>query len=308
MDYTGLVARAIAIIRRTRALWIFAIVVALVEPPLSFGSGGTPGVNFNFEPRVPVDEAALVRSFVAALVPFLLILGLWAVASFFVAPLARGGLVWTAWRGAADEDPAVSEGFSASRRHYGPLLLIQLLNLIVPVGVGLLVAFIAAPFVAFVIATAGSRDPNAGALIVGLVSLVLYLIVAIVALVVLVIAVSALLQSLITLASIDVIIAENGAGEALRTAWRLITGHLGAVVVITILFAILSGIISALAAIPTAALFLIPIGLSSGGVPPFGLIFAGILILIPLTSLLQTPVQALRYTYFTLLYQGWTGR
>jgi hypothetical protein len=308
MDYIGLVSRAIAIIWRTRALWIFAIIVALVEPPLTLGGGGTPGFNFNVQPRVPVDEAALLRFLMAALIPFLLILGLWLVASFFVAPLARGATAWTAWRAAAGDDPEVSSGLAAARGHYGPLLLIQLLNLVVPAVLLIIIAILATPVVAVIAATAGNREPGPGTLIVGILSLVLVLVVAIVVLAFVLFVVAALLQSLITLASIDVVIGEHGAGEALRTAWGLVTGHLGAVVLITVIFAVLSGVFSSLAAVPMAALLFLPAALAAPSGPAIGLIFAGILVLIALTALLQTPLQALRYTYFVLLYEGWTGR
>jgi hypothetical protein len=308
MDYTGLVSQALAVVRRTRTLWIFAVIIALVEPSFTLSGSGSPGFSINVEPRIPVDEAALLRSLIAALAPFLAILTLYLVAAFFVAPLARGGVVWTAWRGAEGEDPPVSDGLRAARDRYGPLLLIQLLNLIVPLVVIGAVVIAAVPVIGLVALFVNAREPTVGALVLFTIALMAVLAVAIIALIAIVIAVSVVVQTLVTFASMDVVIAASSASAALRTAWQLFRRHLGPVVLITVLFALLSGLVNAIAAIPMAALLLVPIAFSAGGLPPFGLIFAGILILLPLLSLLQTPVQALRYTYFMLLYRGWTGR
>lgn len=308
MDYTGLVSQALAVVRRTRTLWVFAVIIALVEPSFSLSGSGTPGFSINIEPRIPVDAAVLLRSLITALVPFLAILVLYVVAAFFIAPLARGGMVWTAWRGAEGEDPPVSDGLRAARDRYGPLLLIQLLSLIGPMVVLAAVAVLAVSVIGLVALFVNAREPTVGALVLFAIALIAVLAVAIIALIAIVIAVSVVVQTLVTFASLDVMIAASSASDALRTGWRLIRGHLGPVALITVLFALVNGLVNAVAAIPMAALLLVPIAFSAGGVPPFGLIFGAILVLAPMTSLLQTPVQALRYTYFTLLYRSWTER
>ncbi|MFN8535652.1 MAG: hypothetical protein U0556_19105 [Dehalococcoidia bacterium] len=307
MDYTGLLSQAVAVVRRTRAVWIFAIFIALVEPPLSMGGSGTPGVNFNFDARLPVDEAALARSFATALVPFLFILLVYLVASFFLAPLARGGLVWSAARGADGEDPPIGEGFRAAGSRYGPLLLIQLFQLIVPIVFLLTIAAVGIPIAAFVLALFnGGREPNLALMVFGIFALTLVAIVILFVMILVIYVVSALVQAIVTLASVDIVLAEKGAVDALRVAWGLIRKRFLAIALIIFALAVASGVISTLAAIPMAALLILPLALSSGGIPPFGLIFAAVLILIPLMALIQTPVQALRYTYFTMLYQDWT--
>ncbi|MCS6801303.1 MAG: hypothetical protein RMM58_02405 [Chloroflexota bacterium] len=313
MDYVGLASQAIAILRQTRTLWLFAILIALVEP--SFALGGSPSFNFDFNifdfniaPRTPADEGAVVRTLILALIPVLFILGLWIIATFFVAPLARGGIVWSAWRGAAGEDPPLSDVFRAAQARYGPLLIIQALTLIVPVALALVGAIVASPAIGLIALLGGTREPPLGVVVLGIAALIVVLLVILVAVVFLFIAGAIVLQSLVTLASIEVMVAGSGAGAALRTAWQLITRHLGPIAVIALLFAVLNGIIGALAALPVTAILFVPLALAPGGTPPFGLLFAAILILALLTALFQTPVQALRYTYFTLLHREWTAR
>ncbi|GIW12541.1 MAG: hypothetical protein KatS3mg061_3598 [Dehalococcoidia bacterium] len=306
MDDLKLVARALAVLRQTPAVWALAVLAALVDPLFTLGGGWSPAGPPLASPRL-VDGAVWQGVLVG--LPLLVLGGLYLVASFFLAPLVRGGLLWAASQGSVGASPKVEEAFRVGGRHYGRLLLLQALTLVTP----LLVIFGGVPLVGTVaalralFATGGSGQlpalwplPIVPVLIgVGLMMLLGVVLLWVVG--------SVVVQVLVLLASLAVVLEEETAGAALAGAWRLVTTVPGPIALVVLGLAALGGVLGTLAFAFASSFFLLPASVAAGGLPPLGVLAAALLVGGAFGLLAQTPVQALRAALFTLLFQQWQG-
>jgi hypothetical protein len=241
--------------------------------------------------------------------PLLVLGGLYLVASFFLAPLVRGSLLWAASQGSVGASPTVEEAFRVGGRHYGRLLLLQALTLVTPlllifggVPLGGAIAALRALF-----ATEGSGQLPASLLLPSILVLIGVGLVALLGVVLLWVVGSVVVQVLVLLASLAVVLEEETAGEALAVAWRLVTTVPGPIVLVVLGLAALGGVLGTLAFAFASSFFLLPASVAGGGLPPLGVLAAALLVGVAFGALAQTPVQALRAALFTLLFQQWQG-
>jgi hypothetical protein len=309
MDATAILNRAIAILRQGRVLWIFAFAVALFEPA---GSIQFPSSNIQFrynpsEPAGPIDAPDLWAAIFVPLIAFGVLLLVFGVASFFLAPLARGGLFATTDGVAAGNEPSFGEALGAAARRYGSLLLVQLLGLIVPIVLAMVIAVVTVPLVVFIASLASDINPFGRApAVAGIVVFGILFFFALFALVLAAIVVTAVVQAIIQFASLRLVVDGGGAGEAVGIGWALIREHAWTMLVVLLGFGVLTSLAVLIVVFPLGLVALVPFTLSQG-IPPLAPILGILLIAFPLMAAVLTPVQALRYATFNVLYRDWTA-
>lgn len=292
MDYFGLVGRSIELLTRHRAIWIFAIVLALFESSGSFNS------SYRLEGRnaesFSVDWLPLILFAAAAIIVL-------AIVAFLATAAARGAIV-AAIREADDgEDTSVSESWEDARHRFPTLLLLQFV-LTIPFFVIIAAVFAVLGVAGFRViselSAGGEATRWAGA---GLIFLVLVLVLMILVTIVIVF----VLQAVLMLATISVILENTDTTAAIHMALGRLWQHILAVIAITFLLGLLNGLAGFIIGIP-AVIFVAMVAFVAQATP--GIWVFGLIALVPvflIALLVNTPFQAFRYTYWTLVYREW---
>lgn len=319
MDFGEILSKAWKITWKYKVLWIFGILAGCAESSGGGGNGGgsnfnnrTPGGDFpGGMPNLPPEvmqwlewARANLALIIIGLCLFFLIIT--AIRVFF-GTIGRIGLIHGAQRADQEDAPVLTFGdiFSQSRRYFWRIFGIDLLVGVVSIAIVLLI--LAAAFLPLLPAiTSGQNMENAGGAWAGF-ALILFACMCCIFLPVSIV-VGIVLQMVYTAIVVD----NMSIGDGLRKGWEVFKSHLGNVLIMWLLLAVLGWIIGIVISLPLIAAFLPLIlvvmgtreAITTGVVTTLVCCVVYFPVLLVLTGILRTYVQ----TGWTLTYLRLTGR
>jgi len=320
MDYGKLLSRAWHIVWRNKIIWLFGFLAAL-------GSGGGGGSNFNFRSseRVsapqsggfgnfdlpPEFQRALVQllsneslliAIAVTLVALSLIVGLIVA---LIAALGHAGMVDMTREADETETTSLGAGWRAGWRRMLPVFLIRFL-LGLPTFLLIMAGVI--PFILSFVPLLGRGEMGdaalVGALMAGLACFLPALCVGLL--------LSLPLQVLETLSIRASVREDQGVLGGLRRGWSVLTGNLGEVLVLWLIFLVLGLIVGVVVGLPIGLVAMataFPLALLAAASPIFivPLLLIGLLLGL-LSAAIRSVVEAFTSAVWTLAYRQWSPR
>jgi hypothetical protein len=322
MQYGALLSRAWNIIWRNKIIWVFGFLAALgsggggapnyrgngrninVPLPGQPGAGNLPPAVERFLTRLLADQTLLITIAVAIVCLGVLI----GLVLAFISALGHGGMVEMVREADETERTSFGTGWNTGLRRMLRVFLIRFLLGLPPAIIMLagLVPFLAAliPF----ITQSGSRGaggPFAGGLLATLLGCFVPAC-----------CMGGLLTIprgvLVTLSIRALVLEDRGIWGGIRRGWAILTGNVGEVVVVWLIFLLIGigiGIIIGLPVAAVAVVAIVPLALMTAATPIFAIPLILVIILIALLSAaLRSIVEAYTSAVWTLAYRQWIAR
>jgi len=322
MQYGALLSRAWHIIWRNKIIWVFGFLAALGSGggggnlsfrggDFNFPSSGQPGAG-NLPPdvqrlltRLFTDQTLLITIAVA----IVCIAALVGLIFAFISALGHGGMVEMVREADETEHTSFGAGWNTGLRRMLPVFLIRFL-LGLPTFVIIMAGIIpfVLSFIPLVTRTGVGGQPErlfagsilASAFLCFLPALCIGVLITIP------------LSVLETLAIRALVLEGPGIWGSIRRGWAILTGNLGEVVVVWLIFLLIGigiGIVIGLPVAAVAVVAIVPLALMTAATPIFAAPLILVIILIALLSAaLRSIVEAYTSAVWTLAYRQWTAR
>jgi hypothetical protein len=321
MDYGKLLSRAGHIIWRNKIIWLFGFLAAL-------GSGGGGGGNFNFRSsgRVNVPESgglgdfdlppefqraltqllsneSLLIAIAVTLVVLSLIVGLIVA---LIAALGHAGMVDMTREADETETTSLGTGWRTGLRRMAPTFFIRFL-----LGLPTVLIVLAglAPFLLSLIPLIGRASGRVAndAAVAGLLTTLFACFLPALCVGLLL---SIPLQVLETLAIRALVLEDQGVFGGLRRGWSVLTGNLGQVLVLWLIFLVLGLLVGVVVGLPLGLIAMataLPLALLAAASPIFivPLLLIGLLLGL-LSAAIRSVVEAFTSAVWTLAYRQWS--
>lgn len=323
MQYGALLSRAWHIVWRNKIIWVFGFLAALGSGgggsnfnfrgsgrDFNFPSPGQPGVG-NLPPAVErfltrlLADQTLLITIAVAIVCIAVLVGL---VFAFISALGHGGMVEMVREADETESTRFGTGWTTGLRRMLPVFLIRFL-LGLPPAIIIIAGLI--PFVVTflpLLAQPGARD--AQRLFAGGVLTWLFACFAPACCIGVLLTIP--LGVLETLSIRALVLEDQGILGGIRRGWAVLTGNLGQVAVMWLIFLLIGigiGIIIGLPVAAVAVAAIVPLAIMTAAAPIFAipLILAAILIAL-LSAALRSIVEAYTSAVWTLAYRQWIAR
>ena len=323
MQYSALLSRAWNIIWRNKIIWVFGFLAALgsgggganfnyrgngrnfnIPLPGQPGAGNLPPGVERFLTRLLTDQTLLITIAVAIVCIGVLI----GLVLALVSALGHGGMVEMVREADETERTRFGAGWNTGLRRIFPVFLIRFL-LGLPPAIFILAGLV--PFLAALIpliTQSGSR--GAGGLFAGGIMAALF------GCFVPACCISVLLTIplgvLETLSIRALVLEDRGIWGGIRRGWAILTGNLGEVAVVWLIFLLIGigiGIVIGLPVAAVAVVAIVPLALMTAAAPIFAIPLILVIILIALLSAaLRSIVEAYTSAVWTLAYRQWIAR